>query len=122
MRLALTALAILLCGTALEAKAQCRAPVITYYGGYAGYAPYGAYYARYPGYVQYQSYVPFRAAQPSFPMEGSSASGVIYGPQSTYFRGAPGGPFAPPGGTFFGGYDYQLSYPTNWFGGYWNSW
>jgi hypothetical protein len=49
----------------------------------------------------------------------STTPPVRYGTQSTYFRGAPGGPFAPPGGTFFGGYDYQVTYPIDWNGAYW---
>lgn len=116
MRVALFSLAICLGGMAAQAGAQCPAPVYAGgYAGYAGYAPYGVYYAPYP------SYAPYRARQPSYPVYSSSTPAVRYGAQTTYFRGQPG-PFAPPGGTFFGGYDYQISYPPDWYGGYWTWW
>jgi hypothetical protein len=117
MRIVLLSLALLFCGMGLQASAQCPAPARVYYGGQAGYAPYGAYYAPYGFYGP--TYAPFRARQPSYPMLSGTTPPVYYGTQNTYFRGAPGGPFAPPGGTFFGGYDYQVTYPINWYGGYW---
>ena len=116
MKVALLSLAVWLGGLAAQSSAQCPAPAGAYYGGYAGtsgYAPYGAYYA------PYASYAPFRARQPSYPMWSGTAPVARYGTQSTYFRGQPGS-FAPPGSTFFGGYDYQVTYPPNWFGGYWS--
>jgi hypothetical protein len=116
MRLALFSLAICLAGLTAQAQAQCPAPV--YSGGYpvySGYAPYMTYYA------PYASYAPYRARMPSYPALSSSPTGGGYGMQTTYFRGQPG-PFAPPGGTFFGGYDYQITYPPGWYGGYWGGW
>ena len=108
-------LAFWLAAMATQAAAQCPAPAGAYYGGYAttaGYGPYAVYYS------PYVSYAPFRATAPTFPMWSGSAPVARYGVQNTYFRGQPG-PFAPPGGTFFGGYDYQITYPANWYGGYW---
>jgi hypothetical protein len=123
VRVALLSLAFLLCGMSLPASAQCPAPTGVYYGGRAGYAPYGVYYAPQSAYYgPYATYAPFRARQPSYPMLSGTTAPAHYGTQSTYFRGAPGGPFAPPGGTFFGGYDYQLTYPVNWYAGYWGTW
>ncbi|HEV3340941.1 MAG TPA: hypothetical protein VG125_11310 [Pirellulales bacterium] len=120
MRIALLSLALLLCGMSSAANAQCSCAAGAYNGGYAGYAPQGAYYAPYGAYyAPYATYAPFRARQPSYPMLSGTSTPAYYGRQSTYFRGAPGGPFAPPGGTFFGGYDYQLTYPIGWYGGYW---
>ena len=121
MRIVLLSLAFLFCCLSLEARAQCPAPAGAYYGGYAGYAPYRTYYAPYTAYYG-PTYAPFRVQPPSYPMRSATTPPVYYGTQSTYFRGAPGGPFAPPGGTFFGGYDYQVTYPVNWFAGYWGAW
>lgn len=119
MRVILFSLAIWVVGLAVEAGAQCPSPAGAYYGSATAYAPYGAYYAPYP------AYAPFRAPWPSYPTWSSTAPvpryGTQYGTQSSYFRGAVG-PGAPPGGTFFGGYDYQVTYPPNWFGGYWGGW
>lgn len=128
MRYVLSLLAVLLLGIAAEARAQCP-PVVTYYGGYAGYAPYSAGYAPYrTGYAPYSvyyapygSYAPFRARQPSYPAYSNGSSAARYGTQTTYFRGQAGA-LAPPGGTFFGGYDYQVTYPPDWYGGYWTWW
>lgn len=116
MRVVLLSLAIWLGGLAAEATAQCPVPVSPYtYGANAGYVRYGAYYAPYA--APYTVYAPFNARQPSYPMLSNSGPAVRYGTQSTYFRAAPAGMFAPPGGTFFGGYDYQVTYPPSWFGG-----
>lgn len=120
MRCVLSLLAMLLLGVSAQAHAQC--PTVTYYGGYAGYAPYAVGYAPTSVYyAPYGSYAPFRARQPSYPAFSSSTPTARYGTQSTYFRGQPG-PQAPPGGTFFGGYDYQVTYPPDWYGGYWTWW
>ncbi|HET6881315.1 MAG TPA: hypothetical protein VFI31_14230 [Pirellulales bacterium] len=124
MRIMLVALAISSGGLAAQAHAQCPAPAGAYYGGYAGYAPYGAYYAPYASYspyAPYATYAPFRARQPSYPAFTEGVPAARYGTQTTYFRGQPG-PFAPAGGTFFGGYDYQVTYPPDWYGGYWTWW
>jgi hypothetical protein len=120
MRCVISLLAILLLGASAQAHAQC--PTVTYYGGYTGYAPYSVGYV--PSsvyYAPYASYAPFRARQPSYPAFSSATPTVQYGTQTTYFRGQPG-PLAPPGGTFFGGYDYQVTYPPDWYGGYWTWW
>jgi hypothetical protein len=128
MRLGFITLAIFFGALAYESnaqypvKAQCPAPAVVYsgesvyYGGHAGYAPYGAYYAPPP------AYLPFSTRRPTYPALSSMAPPARYGSQSTYFRGASTSGFAPPGGTFFGGYDYQITYPANWFGGYWGGW
>ncbi|HVA45181.1 MAG TPA: hypothetical protein VNH11_02245 [Pirellulales bacterium] len=118
MRVVVLSLAIALGGLAVESYGQCPAPARVYYGGqagYAGYAPYGAYYA------PYGTYAPFTARQPNYPVSSSSAPAARYGMQNSYFRGS-AGPFAPPGGTFFGGYDYRVTYPPGWYGGYWTWW
>ncbi|HWB11791.1 MAG TPA: hypothetical protein VG826_21350 [Pirellulales bacterium] len=119
MRIVLLSLVFLLCGMSLPTSAQCPGRAGAYYGGYAGYAPYRTYYTPYSAY--YGLYAPFRARQPNYPMLSGTTPPAHYGAQSTYFRGAPAGPFAPPGGTFFGGYDYQVTYPIDWFGGYWGN-
>ena len=116
MRVVLLSLAIWLGGLAVGASAQCPVPVTAYYGATAGYAPYGTYYAPYAGYGF------FSGRQPSYPMLSTTMPVARYGTQSTYFRGSTAGPFAPPGGTFFGGYDYQVTYPPSWFGGYGTWW
>lgn len=81
-----------------------------YYGGAysAGYAPYGV-------------NSPFNARRPSYPLSSSAAIAPRYGAQTTYFR-APAGTYAQPGGTFFGGYDYQVTYPVDWYAGNWTWW
>jgi hypothetical protein len=116
MRIGFLTLVILLGALACDARAQCPAPAVVYYGGRAGYVPYGACYPPYP------TYLPFSARRPTYPAVSSTLPPARYGTQSTYFRGAPTGPFAPPGGTFFGGYDYKITYPANWYGGYWGGW
>jgi hypothetical protein len=120
MRIALLSLLFLLCGMGPTASAQCSCAAGAANRGYAGYAPYGASYAPSTAYyAPYATYAPFRASPPNYPMLSGTTTPVYYGTQSTYFRGAASGPFAPPGGTFFGGYDYQVTYPINWYGGYW---
>lgn len=116
MRVVLS-LAIALAAFASESYGQCPAPAGVYYGGpvgYAGYAPYTSYYTP-------PVYAPFTARQPTYPVGGSVAPAARYGLQNAYYRGAPG-PFAPPGGTFFGGYDYRVTYPPDWWGGNWTWW
>ena len=116
MRIVLS-LAVALAALATESYGQCPAPAQVYYGGqagYAGYAPYSSYYAP-------PVYAPFTARQPTYPVGNSVAPAYEYGRQYSYYRGAPG-PFAPPGGTFFGGYDYRVTYPPDWWGGNWTWW
>ncbi len=116
MRVALFSAVIGLVGLTTQADAQCPAPA---YGRvYSGYVPYGAYYAPSAGYAPYGTYAPYRAQLPSYPAYSGVSPAPSYGTQSTYFRGQPGS-FAAPGGTFFGGYDYQIGYPPDWYGGYW---
>ena len=125
MRCVLPLLAMLLVGVPAQVHAQC--PTVAYYGNFSGYgpysyAPYSTGYAPYSvHYAPYGSYAPFRARQPSYPAFSGATPTVQYGAQTTYFRGQPG-PLAPPGGTFFGGYDYQVTYPPDWYGGYWTWW
>lgn len=129
MRVVLWSLAIVLFGLAAQAQAQCVARPGVVYGGVSGYSPYNAYYAPYAGYPYAgytaapftPTYAPFRARQPAYPVYSNSTPVATYGRQTTYFRGQPG-PLAPPGGTFFGGYDYQVTYPPDWYGGYWTWW
>lgn len=123
MRVGLWSLAICLFGLAAPSQAQCVVSRGAVYSSYSGYPPYQAYYAPY-GYAPAPftpTYAPFRARQPAYPAYSNSTPAANYGRQTTYFRGQPG-PLAPPGGTFFGGYDYQVTYPPDWYGGYWTWW
>lgn len=124
MRAVLWSLAIGLFALASPSSAQCVVAPGVVYGGYSSYTPYNAYYAPYPSYAPAPftpTYAPFRARQPVYPAYSNSTPAANYGRQTTYFRGQ-AGPLAPPGGTFFGGYDYQVTYPPDWYGGYWTWW
>jgi len=137
-------LAIALAGWAARADAQCRGQRLYYgrpvyagppYAGppYAGMSPYGTspysgsgyyrgpYTAGYAGYAAYSVNSPFYARRPSYPEASSATVAPRYGQQTTYFR-APPGAYAPPGSTFFGGYDYRVTYPTDWYAGNWTWW
>lgn len=122
-------LAIALAAWAAPANAQCLRQRV-YYGRpvYTGLAPYsgsgfynGPYTAGYAGYTSYSINSPYYARRPSYPQSSRTAVAPRYGAQTTYFR-APPGAYAPPGGTFFGGYDYQVTYPVDWYAGNWTWW
>lgn len=117
MRVVLLSLALWLGGLASPSAAQCLPAGAYYAAPSADYARYGAYYAPY---APQATYAPF-SGRPTYPMWSNTPPATRLGVQSTYFRGQPG-PAAPPGGTFFGGYDYQVTYPPGWFGGYWTRW
>lgn len=132
-------LAIALAGWAAPAHAQCLRQRVSYgrpvyaravYAGpiYAGPVAYGGsgyysgpYTAGYADYAPYSVNSPFNARRPSYPQSSSAAVAPRYGGQTTYFR-APPGAYAQPGGTFFGGYDYQVTYPIDWYAGNWTWW
>jgi hypothetical protein len=81
------------------------------------------YYQGFGGYRYYTRYVPYTAEGfssrlPSYPQSSSLYRGSRQGAQTSYFR-APPGAYAAPRGTFFGGYDYKITYPPDWYGGYW---
>lgn len=118
MRIVVCSLAILLFALAGPAQAQWVVAPRIIRGGHPGYARYNTYYAPAPF---TPTYAPFRARQPAYPAYSNSTPATTFGRQTTFFRGAPG-PFAQPGGTFFGGYDYQVTYPPDWYGGYWTWW
>src|SRR5690348_14218165 len=106
-------LAILLAGSVSQAWAQRPAPpsrALPYYQGFGGYR----YYARYVPYTAQG----FSSRLPSYPQSSSLYRGSRQGAQTSYFR-APPAAYAAPGGTFFGGYDYKITYPPDWYGGYW---
>lgn len=124
MRVIFGSLAICLFGLASQSPAQCVAPAGVVYGGYSGYAPRSVYYGPYTAYAPAPftpAYAPFRARQPAYPVFSNTTPAASYGRQTSFFRGQ-SGPVAPPGGTFFGGYDYQVTYPPDWYGGYWTWW
>ena len=132
-------LAIALAGWVAPARAQCLGQRVYYgrptyagpvYAGppYAGLAPYagsgyysGPYTAEYAGYTSFSVNSPFYARRPSYPQASSRSLAPRYGVQTTYFR-APPGAYAQPGGTFFGGYDYRVTYPIDWYAGNWTWW
>lgn len=122
-------LAIALASGAADARAQCRGQrVYSARPVYAGLAPYGSsvytggpYTANYAGYMSYSINSPFYARRPSYPQASSTSLAPRYGAQTTYFR-APAGAYAQPGGSFFGGYDYQVTYPVDWYAGNWTWW
>lgn len=128
-------LAVALAGWVAPAHAQCYGQRSHYgqrvYAGrpvIEGTAPYrgsgfynGPYTAGYAGYASYSINSPFYARRPSYPQASSPTVAPRYGGQTTYFR-APAGAYAQPGSTFFGGYDYKVTYPVDWYAGNWTWW